>query len=133
MNYYRVLSKCGHVGRNNYILKNLYIKANDGKEAAKKARETPRVKHNHKDAIREVEEINLKEYIKGLSIINADDYFNVHNKQEQIRMKAVKLSEVFKENTSKNYKKRRTRQNILNALINKDIKNQIKEEYYEQY
>ena len=36
--YYKVLAKCGHVGRNNYIEKDFFIKANSGKEAAYRVR-----------------------------------------------------------------------------------------------
>lgn len=59
MNYYKVRAKCGHVGRNNYIIKPFFVKANDGKEAAKIVRNTPRVKHDHKYAIIDVKEKNL--------------------------------------------------------------------------
>ena len=36
--YYKVYAKCGHVGRNSYILKWFYVKAESGSEAAKKVR-----------------------------------------------------------------------------------------------
>ena len=48
--FYRVKAKCGHVGRNNYIVKNFYVVASSGKEAAHKVRYFPRVKHDRKDA-----------------------------------------------------------------------------------
>lgn len=73
--YYKVLVKCGHVGRNKYILKWLYIKAIDGKEAAKIARNIPRVKHNHKDVIRELKKIPFDEYVIGLKMNLQDKYF----------------------------------------------------------
>ena len=72
--YYKVLAKCGHVGRNNYIIKCFYVKANDGEEAAKIVRQKPRVKHHHKDAIRDVIAIELEEYLTGLKIMEADMY-----------------------------------------------------------
>ena len=59
--YYKVLAKCGHVGRHRYITKWFYVKASSGKEAAYIVRYKPRVKHDHKDAIREVVSINYYE------------------------------------------------------------------------
>ena len=63
--YYKVLAKCGHVGRHRYITKWFYVKASSGKEAAYIVRYKPRVKHDHKDAIREVVPINYDEYIES--------------------------------------------------------------------
>ena len=36
--YYKVCAKCGHVGRNKFIHKWLYIEASNKKEAAEKAK-----------------------------------------------------------------------------------------------
>lgn len=83
MKYFKVEAKCGHVRRNNYILKNFYIRAESKKEAARITKETPRVKHNHKDAIRSVEEITLEEYCQGRKAMSEDWYFQVHCKQDQ--------------------------------------------------
>jgi len=54
--FYIVTAKCGHVGKSKYILIDFPVIAEDGREAAKIARQIPRVKHHHKDAIRNVEE-----------------------------------------------------------------------------
>lgn len=35
MRYFKVEAKCGHVRRNNYILKEFYVKAESKKEAAR--------------------------------------------------------------------------------------------------
>lgn len=51
MNMYKVIAKCGHVGKGKYIQIAFAVKANDGKEAAKIVRKFPRVKHDKKDAI----------------------------------------------------------------------------------
>ena len=83
MKYFKVVAKCGHVGRNKYLLKTFYQKAENKKEAAKIVRETARVKHNQKDAIREVEEITLEDYCQGRKVMAEDPYFKVHSKQEQ--------------------------------------------------
>ena len=81
--YYRVLTKCGHVGRNGYVPIQFAIVAETGKEAAKIARDMPRVKHHHKDAILKVEEISKSIY-KEIREINANDpYLHCHSIQEQ--------------------------------------------------
>ena len=62
MKMFKVTAKCGHVGRNHYVVKNFPVQASNGREAAKIARDLPRVKHHHKDAIINVEEITFSEY-----------------------------------------------------------------------
>ena len=54
---YEVICKCGHVGKQHYIEISFPIIAENGREAAKKARYLPRVKHHHKDAIINVRKI----------------------------------------------------------------------------
>ena len=83
--YYKVVAKCGHVGRNKYILRNFYVRALDGKEAAEIARRMPRVKHDHKDAIRSVDEIDLETYRLGLMEVRSDPYRQCTSVQEQRR------------------------------------------------
>ena len=55
----------------------------DIKEAAKKAREFPRVKHNHWDAILECREVDEGSYREQVSINSKDRYLSSHSKQEQ--------------------------------------------------
>ena len=62
MKYYEVTVKFGHVGKNKYYKGNIYIKAENGKEAASKARSCPRVKHDHKDAILSVTELDYETF-----------------------------------------------------------------------
>ena len=83
MNYYQVEAKCGHVGMNNYIIKRFYVCADNGKEAAFRVRKMPRVKHHHKDAIRNVTAISYDEYIEGIALRNEDPYFHVSNSSDQ--------------------------------------------------
>ena len=45
--YYNVTAKCGHVGRENYIPISFAVKAQSAKEASKRVRNFPRVKHDH--------------------------------------------------------------------------------------
>ena len=58
MKYFMVTAKCGHVGKNNFYKGTLFLKAENGKEAARIARDCPRVKHDQKDAILDVKEID---------------------------------------------------------------------------
>ena len=84
--YYRVVAKCGHVGGpKKYIPIEFYTAAQNGKEAAGLIRQSPRVKHDHKDAIRSVTEISKEEYFRGMAMFNADPYNLCKNPQEQKR------------------------------------------------
>lgn len=95
MNYYKVTAKCGHVRRGHYIIKNFYVIAENGKEAAYKVRFFPRVKHDWKDAIVSVELITQEEFRLGYELHNNDLFFNVTNSSEQRLHGAVDYEEVF--------------------------------------
>ena len=84
--FYEVLAKCGHVGRNKYIVKKFYVKADTAKEAARQIRNAPRVKHHHKDAIIQVCKITHEEYVEGVIKHQEDEYFNVRNSSDQKRI-----------------------------------------------
>lgn len=83
MKLYKVCAKCGHVGRNKYVEKLFPVKAVTAQEAATKVRWFPRVKHNHKDAIRNVEEISFEEYSELKKLHDEDPYFSCKNVQDQ--------------------------------------------------
>lgn len=95
MNYYKVVAKCGHVGRGHYIIKDFFIKAEDGKEAAYIVRFRPRVKHHWKDAIITVTLISKEEFIRGRELQKKDLYFNVTNSSEQRLLGEVNREQVF--------------------------------------
>ncbi|MCF0117341.1 MAG: hypothetical protein HUJ61_04745 [Bacilli bacterium] len=120
MKYYKVKVKCGHVRKSKYILKWIYIKAQDGKEAADIARRKPRVKHDQKDAIREVIEIDLEEYSLGLRAMADDKYFQVHNKQDQLRLNAVKQEELIDEEVVQKFKKKSLGRRLRETAIEKE-------------
>ena len=80
---YEVICKCGHVGKQHYIEISFPIIAENGREAAKKARYLPRVKHHHKDAIINVRKITDEEYTKLCHINDYDEYLHCTCKQEQ--------------------------------------------------
>ena len=84
--FFEVQAKCGPVGRNNYIVKNFYIRTDSAKRAAKIIRQAPRVKHHQKDAIVKVREIEREEYVQGVIRMQEDPYFNVNNSSDQKRL-----------------------------------------------
>ena len=81
--YYAVHCKCGHVGLNYYIEIVFAVIANNGKEAARKARMYARVKHNKKNAIIDCYEITREEYEKIIEANKNDPYLSCKNIQEQ--------------------------------------------------
>ena len=81
--YFMEIAKCGHVGRKNYIPVKFAVVAESGKEAAKKVRQFPRVKHDHKDAILDVRCITLEEFLEIKEINDNDPYLKCHSRQEQ--------------------------------------------------
>lgn len=83
MKYYEVTAKCGHVGKNNCIFITFACVAESGKEAAAKVRLYKRVKHDHKDAIRNVNEITFEEFMELKAENDADPYLHCKNSQEQ--------------------------------------------------
>lgn len=80
---YEVCAKCGHVGKGNYVEKVFAIKADSGKEAATIARDIPRVKHHHRDAIRYVKKIDAFRFDEIIVQNSSDPYFTCKNIQEQ--------------------------------------------------
>ncbi len=83
MKNFMVTVKCGHVGKNNYYKGTLFLKAENGKDAARRARECPRVKHDQKDAILEVKEVDEFLYEIGRELNNGIHYYTCENIQEQ--------------------------------------------------
>lgn len=126
MEYYKVHAKCGHVGRNWYILKWFYLKADSAKDAAEIVRYEPRVKHHHKDAIREVVKIDYNEYIIGIKIMASDMYFKVHNSTDQKLYNCIKQEDIYPEIEKKKYKKGRNGQRLKYESQEKEWKNKIK-------
>ena len=127
--YYKVLAKGGHVGLNHYVEMTLFLKAKDGKDAAYKARYTGRVKHDRKDAIISVEEINYSDYREGLDIMYNDPYMQCSNVQEQ-RLIMDQIEERVKRDEhnvrrSKNYHSDKEEPTITLAY-NKRIRNYYK-------
>ena len=81
--YFKVVAKCGHIGRKHYIPVAFAVEAEDGKEAAKLTRFFSRVKHNHKDAILDCKEVSYEEFSELKTINLNDEYLKCHSRQEQ--------------------------------------------------
>ena len=136
-NYFAVETKCGHVGKNQCIYIWFAIKAENGKEAATKAKTLKRVKRDHKDVIRQMCEITREDYFALLSHNNFDPYLKCTNIQQQ--RKSVDLTGRIEPDEyllSKN-RKPMTRRNLSylqkkNAKLLEAADRQIKE-YYNDY
>lgn len=113
--YYKVTAKCGHVGRGHYIEISFAVRAESGKQAAALARKFPRVKHDHPDAIRDVQLISRAEYLALLSENDADPYLHCSNVQQQRQIQGLEYRlipendrhAVHTRDSSVNYKRRR--------------------------
>lgn len=123
MKFYEVEARCGHVGRNNYIIKKFYICALDGKEAALKARKSPRVKHHNKKAIISVTEIKYEDYVNGLNQMSQDPYFLVHSSTEQRRQCEFDENEIIREDCTQILRKPTHAKRIkIRRMMEKDWK-----------
>ena len=98
MNYYLVRTKCGHVGKNHYIEITFPIKAETGKDAARIARQIPRVKHHHWDAIIDCRKVAREEYEKQVRINNNDPYLQIKTKQEQKQIEDLIIGRMITDN-----------------------------------
>ena len=85
MRYFMVTAKCGHVGKGFYIPITFPVRAKTAAEAASVTRAFPRVKHDHKDAILFVEEVDSNEYDDQWTVNNYDPYLMCRNRQDQLR------------------------------------------------
>lgn len=117
MGYFKVQVKCGHVGKDYYFPGELYITAENGREAAKVAREMPRVKHDHKDAILSVSEIDVDSYVRGKESVRSNPYWLCKNIQEQ-RIQCRGLEEDLVAEVEKTHYLRH--RNTTRRIINED-------------
>lgn len=129
--YYSVKAKCGHVGRSKCIYIVFPVMAENGSEAATRVRKFGRVKHDHKDAIAEVNCISYSEYRLLKEQNKKDQYLHCHNIQDQRRIPNFDeriqddqyLLSSEKEKDKKNLRYRQKRAKILE----RDFMRQIEE------
>jgi hypothetical protein len=81
--WFLVTAKCGHVGRERYLPVTFAVIAQNARQAAAKARQYPRVKRHHKDAILRVEEIDKQTYLAAIEQNNNDPYLRCRSRREQ--------------------------------------------------
>lgn len=113
-----VSAKCGHVRRSNYVIKEFPVIAENKKDAARIVRQLPRVKHHHKDAIREVKVIDYDTFCAYEKAMSEDPYFNCRSIQEQ-RRKCPDMI-VFPETDPKEHEERKSMASIKPLYIGKD-------------
>jgi len=82
---FAVTCKCGHVGKEKYIPITFYVLANSKKDASRKAKNFPRVKKDHKDAVLDAKEVSTEEFIKGIKENDKDPYLLAKSIQDQRR------------------------------------------------
>ena len=80
---FEAVCKCGHVGKSHYVIISFPLMAESRKDAARKARLLPRVKHDYQDAILNVFKINKERYFELVEINNNDPYLHCSCIQDQ--------------------------------------------------
>ena len=108
--YYAVNTKVGHVGKGKYIEVTFAIKAENGREAARIAREMPRVKRDNPMAIIDVNELSYDEYLDLLEDNKNNPYLKCKSRQDQNMYCPdiyKKVKELYEEVDSFEYKEKR--------------------------
>lgn len=104
--YFKVVAKCGHVKKMNYVLKTFAIAAETASSASQYAKKLPRVKKHMKSCIESCDEIDYIEYMKIKKQNALDGYFKSHTHREQMLFCPDLTHEIlsidFKESTKRN-------------------------------
>ena len=136
--YFSVETKCGHVGKLNCVWIKFAISAESAKEAAAKARQIARVKHHHKNTIKEVVEITVDEFCKLKAINDADPYLHAKNHREQLQIEGFEERiELDEYNIAKKHQKSSKKESLefrvkrANAK-EKSQKRALREYFYEE-
>lgn len=131
--YFKVVAKCGHVGRNNYIPIVFAVMAKTRKEASSLVRLMPRVKHHQKDAILECSEVAYEDFIVIKDSNDKDEYLKCKNIQEQnnivnLKNRVLNESKIIRSN---NHKERceylQKKYKLMEMLSFESLKNYIKD------
>ena len=128
MDYFKVVAKCGHVGRNKCIWITFATMAENGKEAAKRVRDFKRVKHDHKDVIASVTKITFEEFVEIKNQNDADPYLHCKNRQEQRKIPDfdLRVTDDPRNITAEKPPKDRGRRNALVMLDVKEAEQTLK-------
>lgn len=121
---FEAVCKCGHVGKTHYVIIRFPLMAQSRKDAARIARQMPRVKHDHQDAILDVIKIDQKRYFELCEINNHDPYLHCTCIQEQ---NAIDLTDRLMDEDHSNHFTSRKEENKKTFYRNKQkIRNQKK-------
>lgn len=84
--YFKVIAKCGHVGRGNYVPISFAVIAESAKAASQKVMTYHRVKKHLKDAIISCEEIDIDSYkeLKYANVTNPYLFCKCKRQQKEI-------------------------------------------------
>ena len=82
--YYKVIAKCGHVGKRRYVPIAFAIKANSRHEASQLVRTFPRVKKQLDDAIISCENISKRQYKDLRRTNNQNPYLRCKTHKDQL-------------------------------------------------
>lgn len=136
--YFSVETKCGHVGKLNCVWIKFAISAESAKEAAEIARQIARVKHHHKNAIKEVIEITVDEFLKLKAINDADPYLHAKNHREQLQIEGFEERiELDEYNIAKKHQKSSKKESLEFRVKRANAKEKshkcaLKEYFYEE-
>ncbi len=98
-----------------------YVCAVNGREAASIVRKKGRVKHDHKDAIREVKQISFEEYLNGLEQNANDPFMNVHNSSDQRLLCHFDENEILREPEQESFKKKtHAKRRLIETILIKE-------------
>lgn len=136
--YFSVETKCGHVGKLNCVWIKFAISAESAKEAAAIARQIARVKHHHKNTIKEVVEITADEFCKLKAINDVDPYLHAKNHREQLQIEGFEERiELDEYNIAKKHQKYSKKESLEFRVkrakaIEKSHKRALSEYFYEE-
>ena len=133
MKYFEVKTKCGHVGKKNCVWVKFAVVAENGKEAAEKARLFGRVKHDHPNAIGYVKEIDFESFMVLKVENDADPYLHCKNRREQNQIEGfIERIEPDEYNITK-FQKKNTRNVEYKLLKNRCAEYAAKKKIFEYY
>ena len=136
--YFSVETKCVHVGKLNCVWIKFAISAESAKEAAAKARQIARVKHHHKNTIKEVVEITVDEFCKLKAINDADPYLHAKNHREQLQIEGFEERiELDEYNIARKHQKSSKKESLEFRVKRANVKEKshkraLKEYFYEE-
>lgn len=85
--YFKVIAKCGHVGKRNYVPVAFAVKAETASQASQKVMGYHRVKKQLNDAIISCEKIDRKSYKELISLNNNNPYLHCKCNRQQREIK----------------------------------------------